>query len=92
MVPHSKDRVKDAPRVAPDGLLEPEEEERLHTYYGLCQGTAFAGTAETTNQHGTVGRDTSGPTTDDAMTARSNSSMWGPAMKKRAGRGCASSW
>lgn len=68
VVPHTKDEVKDAPRVAPDGHLEPEEEERLYSYYGLSQGAAFAGKAETTNHHGTVGHDTSGPTTDDAMT------------------------
>ncbi|MFF2317767.1 YsnF/AvaK domain-containing protein [Arthrobacter sp. NPDC058097] len=70
VLPHSKDKVKDAPRVAPDGHLEPDEENRLYSYYGLTGGNGFAGTQDTTGTagHGTVGHDTSGPTTDDAMT------------------------
>ena len=35
-----KDKVKDAPRVDPDGSLSPEEEDRLYDYYGLGGGTA----------------------------------------------------
>jgi uncharacterized protein (TIGR02271 family) len=31
----SKDRVKDAPRVEPDGELSPQEQQRLYEYYGL---------------------------------------------------------
>ncbi len=69
---HTKDKVKDAPRVAPDGHLEPEEEERLYSYYGVHGTAGFTGTGRdtdaTTESHGTVGHDTSGPTTDDAMT------------------------
>ncbi|WP_104046104.1 DUF2382 domain-containing protein [Arthrobacter sp. ZGTC412] len=73
VVPYTKDKIKDAPRVAPDGHLEPAEEEQLYTYYGLSGGGAYAGTGrETTDRdtsaRGTVGHDTSGPTTDDAMT------------------------
>ena len=86
VVSFDKDRVKDAPRIDPDGSLSPEQEDELHAYYSV--GTAStAGRTDTThtdttrtgtghtdsthtgeNQHGTVGRDTSGPTTDDAMT------------------------
>ena len=33
-VAHSKDKVKDAPNVDPDGELSPEEERRLYEYYG----------------------------------------------------------
>lgn len=33
-VPFSKDLVKDAPKVDPDGHLEPEEEDRLYRHYG----------------------------------------------------------
>ena len=92
-----KATVKDAPRVAADGSISPDEEDTLYAYYGLggtssadvsgttgtddyaagTTGTAdyAAGTtgsydsgADQRNDHGTVGHDTSGPTTDDAMT------------------------
>ncbi|MFC4396508.1 DUF2382 domain-containing protein [Arthrobacter sedimenti] len=75
VVPHTKDEVKDAPRVAPDGHLEPEEEDRLYTYYERSGGAAYTGTStdrdtteRETTARGAVGHDTSGPTTDDAMT------------------------
>jgi uncharacterized protein (TIGR02271 family) len=106
-VAYDKDKVKDAPRVDPDGSLSPEEEDRLYEYYGLGSGTSTTdydstsgtdsgiaagyvenasdsnytetvGTAGTgtgtsgrtdhTGEAGVVGHDTSGPTTDDAMT------------------------
>ncbi|MGY1843977.1 DUF2382 domain-containing protein [Modestobacter sp. SYSU DS0875] len=74
-VPVSKAQVKDAPKIDTDGHLSPEEEQELYRYYGTSRGAATetttrtetAGTADT-NRHGTVGHDTSGPTTDDAMT------------------------
>jgi uncharacterized protein (TIGR02271 family) len=56
VVPYSKDQVKDAPSVDPDGQLSHEEENRLYEHYGI------AGSGQQ------VGRDVSGPTTDDAMT------------------------
>ena len=34
-VPHEKSKVKDAPRVATDGHISPEEEAELYRYYGL---------------------------------------------------------
>ncbi|MFK0042223.1 DUF2382 domain-containing protein [Paenarthrobacter sp. NPDC090517] len=72
VVPYTKDKVKDAPRVAPDGHLEPEEEEQLYSYYGLSGGYTRTGTDDTTGRgtggRETVGHDTSGPTTDEAMT------------------------
>ena len=80
-VPFDKAKVKDAPRVATDGHLDPSEEEELYRYYGVGTGTGTAGYTDTdtttgtagytdtdTNRHGTVGHDTSGPTTDNAMT------------------------
>ncbi len=33
-VPYSKDQVKDAPKVDPDGHLEPDEEDELYRHYG----------------------------------------------------------
>jgi len=107
-----KDKVKDAPRVDPDGSLSPEEEDQLYAYYGVGNGSAgytdstsgtdsgiatgyvengsdaeysdtvsTAGAASGTTgtdytgdrtdrsgERDIVGHDTSGPTTDDAMT------------------------
>jgi len=87
-VPYGKDLVNSAPNIDPDAELEPAEEQRLYSHYGVggvgneydtntttttgtATGTAgFAGTSGTdsSNVHGTVGHDTSGPTTDNAMT------------------------
>jgi uncharacterized protein (TIGR02271 family) len=60
----SKDEVKDAPRVDPDGELSPDEEQALYAHYGLDYGSNGSAGQEAE----TVGHDTSGPTTDDAMT------------------------
>uniref|UniRef100_UPI000CE306D1 YsnF/AvaK domain-containing protein n=1 Tax=Arthrobacter sp. ZGTC412 TaxID=2058900 RepID=UPI000CE306D1 len=71
VVPYTKDKVKDAPRVAPDGHLEPAEEDQLYSYYELSSGFSRHDDQDTTDMAaggGTVGHDTSGPTTDDAMT------------------------
>ncbi len=34
-VPYGKDKVKEAPRIAPDADLDPSEEQELYRYYGL---------------------------------------------------------
>jgi uncharacterized protein (TIGR02271 family) len=69
VVTYDKDTIKDAPRIDPDGHLTPEEEASLYAYYGLG-GTAdrSANYDHGTDRESAVGRDTSGPTTDDAMT------------------------
>jgi len=59
------DKVKNAPSIEPDGQLSPGEEQELYSYYGLDYGENGANGHEETE---TVGQDTSGPTTDDAMT------------------------
>ena len=74
-VPFGKDKVKDAPRVDADGDLSPAEEDRLYTYYGL---SSAGGRLTDTGDDGSLdrdatysqdsGHDTSGPSTDDAMT------------------------
>jgi sporulation protein YlmC with PRC-barrel domain/stress response protein YsnF len=80
----AKDRVKDAPNVEADGELSPEEERRLYEYYGRSDYDAWSEDSEDRtatfgrdgdrdrdrggDASGTVGRDTTGPTTDDAMT------------------------
>lgn len=87
VVPYTKDKVKDAPRVDQDGHLEEDEQDRLYSYYGLSGGqghsqgyeedtTARSNFQDTTGTvgrdagttHDTVGHDTTGPNTDDAMT------------------------
>ena len=76
VVSYDKETVKNAPRVDPDGHLSPDEEQALYDYYGVG-GSATAvdrdvdydRDADTTARTDTtVGHDTSGPTTDDAMT------------------------
>ena len=80
-VSYDKSFVKDAPRIDADGALTEEEEAELYRYYNLSGAASVsdgvdgsAGYADTTTGTGTtgvdtnVGRDTSGPTTDDAMT------------------------
>lgn len=73
-VPYDKDMVKDAPRIDDsDGRLSEEEEAKLYQYYGRSyEGRGFEpgyqSGDETVDRQGTVGHDTSGPTTDNAMT------------------------
>ncbi len=59
-VPYDKEQVKDAPTAEADGELSQDEESALYSHYGLSYSGAGDSDA--------VGRDTSGPTTDDAMT------------------------
>jgi uncharacterized protein (TIGR02271 family) len=81
-VPFDKSTVKDAPTVDPDGRLSQQEEAELYRHYGMEYSEAQSGSglpdsgptggtgerdfADT--DRGTTGYDTSGPTTDNAMT------------------------
>ena len=78
-VPYTKDQVKDAPNIDPDGELSPEEERRLYRHYDRSDYDEWTADSEDRTEAelghdadadatGTVGRDASGPTTDDAMT------------------------
>ncbi|MCU1633641.1 MAG: Photosystem reaction center subunit [Micrococcaceae bacterium] len=83
-VPYDKSLVKAAPSVERDGHLSPTEEEELYRHYsvhGTGTGTTntdttsqvdagrTAGTTGTSSgNREAVGHDTSGPTTDEAMT------------------------
>jgi uncharacterized protein (TIGR02271 family) len=71
-VPYDKQLVKDAPRIDPDQHLAEAEEQQLWRYYGLDYQAADTDTDRDgvydDVQDTAVGRDTSGPTTDDAMT------------------------
>ena len=76
----TKDQVKDAPGVEADGELSESEEQRLFEHYNVPYTTEGSTTAQgapagqggsSSGRSGgrdTVGHDTSGPTTDDAMT------------------------
>jgi uncharacterized protein (TIGR02271 family) len=83
-VPYSKDTVKDAPRVdVEQGHLSLDEEGQLYRHYGLDGGGDTSAVAQSRTgdadqkvydqesvgqEAGVVGHDTSGPTTDEAMT------------------------
>lgn len=80
-VPYDKATVKDAPRMDDaEGHLSPDQENAHYEYYGLEYSQASdsglpAGKQPTMGERkdrngepGVQGRDTSGPTTDDAMT------------------------
>ncbi len=79
-VPYDKDKVKDAPRVSDsEGHISEAEEAELYRYYGLDysekasdsglpDGPAKTGRTQQQERPSQVGRDTSGPTTDEAMT------------------------
>jgi len=72
-VPFEKDHVKDAPSIDPDGQLSRSEERTLYEHYGLGYGDGQSGSGRSDdgvagNGDEPVGRDTSGPTTDEAMT------------------------
>jgi uncharacterized protein (TIGR02271 family) len=70
-VPYRKDQVKSAPAVDDNGDLSQSEEAELYRHYGLEYSEAPSDSGlptGTTGDTDTVGRDTSGPETDDAMT------------------------
>jgi uncharacterized protein (TIGR02271 family) len=75
-VPFDKATVKDAPKVDPDGSLSERDEQELYRHYGM--EPAGAGQDD-------AGRDTSGPTTDDAMT-RSEEELRVGTTEREAGR------
>jgi uncharacterized protein (TIGR02271 family) len=83
-VPFDKATVKDAPKVDPDGQLSDREEQELYRHYGLDYGSGSS-TERDERDADTVGRDTSGPTTDDAMT-RSEEELRVGTTEREAGR------
>jgi len=99
-VPFDKNKVKDAPNVADDGHLSPDEEQELYRYYGASYGGSDLTTGQRdytpgyqqgdeavdrSNTAGTEGYDTSGPTTDHAMT-RSEEQLQVGTQTQEAGR------
>ena len=88
-VPYDKQLVKDAPRVDPDGHLSEAEERQLWRHYGLDYDRRTTDGRPATGPDA-VGRDTSGPTTDDAMTRSEEELRVGTSPGSGAGSGCAS--
>jgi uncharacterized protein (TIGR02271 family) len=88
-VPFDKATVKDAPAIDPDGRLSEREEQELYRHYGLDYGTQPGTTGrdadEDVRDPDAVGRDTCGPTTDDAMT-RSEEELRVGTTEREAGR------
>jgi stress response protein YsnF/sporulation protein YlmC with PRC-barrel domain len=74
-VTFGKATVKDAPKIDPDGRLSDREEAELCRHYGMNHGGEDSGS----------GHDTSGPTTDDAMT-RSEEELEVGARERESGR------
>ncbi len=88
----TKDQVKDAPSLDPDGELSEQEEQQLFQHYKVPYTSEGSTTAQGAPQSGAgdegrtgVGRDTSGPTTDEAMT-RSEEELRVGTTRREAGR------
>ena len=94
IVPFTKDMVKDAPHAEADGQLSQEEEAAIYRHYGLDYSEDRSdtglpeGNAATT---GGPGYDTSGPTTDNAMT-RSEEELRVGKVSREAGRARLRKW
>ena len=94
IVPFTKDMVKDAPHAEADGQLSQEEEAAIYRHYGLDYSEDRSdtglpeGNATTT---GGPGYDTSGPTTDNAMT-RSEEELRVGKVSREAGRARLRKW
>jgi uncharacterized protein (TIGR02271 family) len=81
-------QVKDAPKIAPDEDLSEREEAELFRHYGIdytTEGsvTATDGGTDAGRDRGAVGRDVSGPTTDEAMTRSEEELRVGTAEQER---------
>jgi uncharacterized protein (TIGR02271 family) len=92
----TKDEITDAPNVDADGELSTDEERRLYEHYGRSDYGEWDGETDRTDglfdrdrddedARGTTGRDTSGPTSDDAMT-RSEEELHVGTERREAGR------
>jgi uncharacterized protein (TIGR02271 family) len=87
-LPYEKQQVKDAPNAEADGELSQEEEASLYSHYGLdySEARSDSGLPEGPGRQAdreAVGRDTSGPTTDDAMTRSEEELRVGTAQHER---------
>jgi uncharacterized protein (TIGR02271 family) len=79
-VPYDKQLVKDAPRVDVDQHLSEAEERQLWRHYGLDYDRT---TRRRPTGRDAAGRETSGPTTDDAMTRSEEELRVGTTQRER---------
>jgi uncharacterized protein (TIGR02271 family) len=79
-VPYDKQLVKDAPRVDPDQHLSEAEERQVWRHYGLDYDRT---TRRRPTGRDAAGRETSGPTTDDAMTRSEEELRVGTTQRER---------
>src|SRR5215207_434244 len=85
-IAYSKQEVKDAPSVEADGELSEDEEAQLYAHYGLDYSASGSDTGLARGKRadrGPVGRDVSGPTTDDTMTRSEEELRVGTAQRER---------
>jgi uncharacterized protein (TIGR02271 family) len=83
-LPYDKQQVKDAPTADADGALSQDEEASLYRHYGLDYAEAHSDSGLPEGQgREAVGRDTSGPTTDDAMTRSEEELRVGKTQRER---------
>jgi uncharacterized protein (TIGR02271 family) len=75
-------QVKDAPKMEADEQLSEQQEAELFRYYGIDYTTEGSVTA-TDDDRAAVGHDTSGPTTDNAMTRSEEELRVGTAKHER---------
>jgi uncharacterized protein (TIGR02271 family) len=78
-VPYDKQLIKDAPKMDPDQHLSEAEEQELWRHYGLDYGAADTDV----DAQSTAGRDTSRPTTDEAMTRSEEELRVGTTQRER---------
>jgi uncharacterized protein (TIGR02271 family) len=82
----SKDQVKNAPSIEGDGQLSEQQERQLFEHYGVPYTEEGSVTAEGSPRgdagNGSAGHDTSGPTTDHAMTRSEEELLVGKAQQE----------
>ncbi len=87
-VPFDKQMIQAAPHHDPDAGLSRADEDDLYRHYGMTTGQQFTASDRRRDRAGDAGiegRDTSGPTTDDAMT-RSEERLWVGTEQHESGR------
>jgi uncharacterized protein (TIGR02271 family) len=67
-LPYTREKVLSAPRTQSAGHLSADEEAALYRHYGRDYSPMPAQAERPAGQRGVVGHDTSGPTTENAMT------------------------
>ena len=97
-IPFDKTTLKAAPHHDPDAAISAQDEDELYRHYGVTAGRSTTavdapGSGERrdlTGTPGVQGRDTSGPTTDGAMTRPEEQLRVGTETARPARPGCAS--